>query len=120
MSSKPNNFPREGQHNTITKGALERLEAERPKPSQNLDYTIGGTRETHVHASIEAERNYALNAGYRRFKEISEKLQRDHVFSANHGRAKAQFNATNNQKTYADMQKEAAQKAQQKIRDRSR
>ncbi|MEE9311595.1 MAG: hypothetical protein V3V10_04205, partial [Planctomycetota bacterium] len=61
MSNKPNNFPREGQHNTITRETLSKLESNRAKLNSGLDYTIGGMRETAVHSNVEADRNYALN-----------------------------------------------------------
>lgn len=121
MNKTPNNFPREGQHNTITRDHLNALEAARSKPKQTLEYTIGGAAETRVHSNTEAEREYALNSGHRRFKEISDKLQNDHVFSANNGHSKGQFNKVNApKKTYADMQREAAAKARSRTRTRER
>lgn len=111
MKNKPNNFPVEGANNTITKDGLEKLEADRPKHNAHLDYTIGGMRETIVHTNVEASRNYALNAGHRRMNELSEKVQTDHVFAANSGRAKAQFQASNDTSpTYAEMQRLMVQK----------
>jgi len=108
MSTKPNNFPREGEHNTVTKAALDHLESNRAKHNSDLDYTIGGTVETIVHTTVEGDRNYALNAGYRRLNEVSQKVQSDHVFAANKGRPKAQFQARNDTgPTYAEMQREA-------------
>lgn len=121
MSQKLNNFPREGQHNTITRDSLDKLEASRPKHNTELNYTIGGPTETYVHACVEADRNYALNAGHQRFSELSDKIQSDHVFTANKGRAKAEFQASNNtDKTYAQRQREAAQKARSREREHSR
>lgn len=121
MSNKPNNFPREGQHNTITKAALEKLEADRPQYNKTLDYTIGGTMETQVHTSLEASRNYALRSGHKRMHEVSEKLQTDHVFASNKGRAKAQFNAASkDRESYAERQRKAAQKQQTPIKEKSR
>ena len=60
-----NNFPREGEHNTVTAEDIERMERERPQHNPHLDYTIGGSVEAHVHTSIEAEREYAINRGHR-------------------------------------------------------
>lgn len=118
---KPNNFPREGDHNTITRDGLKQLEANRSKPNASLDYTIGGTRETVVHTNVEADRNYALNSGHRRMSGLSEKVQTDHVFAANKGRSKAQFQAANDTgKTYAEKRREAIKKAQAKKHERSR
>ena len=112
MTNKPNNFPREGQHNTVTRAALDHLESNRAKHNSDLDYTIGGTVETIVHTTVEGDRNYALNAGYRRLNEVSQKVQTDHVFAANKGRPKAQFQARNDTSpTYAETQREAAAKA---------
>ena len=121
MTDKPNNFPVKGAHNTVTKEALTQLEASRPKHNSHLDYTIGGTRETVVHSDIEASRDYALNAGHKRLKQVSEKVQMDHVFTANKGRAKAQFKSSNQGgKTYAEMQREATTKAKTRKREMER
>lgn len=121
MSNKPNNFPREGQHNTITKAALDKLEAERPKHNKTLDYTIGGTIETQVHSNVEASRNYALRSGHKRIREISDKLQTDHVFASNKGHAKAQLNAASKtQGSYAERQRKVARNQQTPAQMKSR
>ena len=123
MTKKPNNFPREGQHNIITRESLDKLASSRAKPNEELNYTIGGMRETIVHSNVEADRNYALNAGHRRLNELSIKVLTDHVFAANKGRAKAQFQASNDDNpTYAEQKRAAAVKAKsrrkQKVRGR--
>ncbi|PCJ62736.1 MAG: hypothetical protein COA58_16720 [Bacteroidetes bacterium] len=120
MKKSPNNFPREGQHNTITRANLDSIEANRSKPNTELNYTIGGSVETQVHSNIEADRNYALTVGHKRFSELSQKLQTDHVFSANKGRAKAQFKAINDDTpTYAQMQRAAAAEAKAKRQEKA-
>lgn len=120
-TKKPNNFPREGDHNTITRDDLKQLEAHRARLNENLDYTIGGMRETVVHTNFETARNYALNTGHKRMNAVSEKVKTDHVFAANKGRSKAQFQAANDTgKTYAEKRREAIKNAQAKKPERSR
>ncbi|MDQ0314618.1 hypothetical protein [Amorphus orientalis] len=115
MSDTPNNFPSEGAHSTITRGALETLEAERATPQPALDYTIGGALETEVHSAGEAQREYAIRSGYDRFEEVSEALQRDYGDAHRDGYGAAQFNASAPpQKSYAEQQREAAANAQER------
>ena len=108
MSTKPNNFPREGQHNTVTRDGLEALEAARPVPNESLDYTIGGATQAIVHSNIEADRNYALHSGYQRLEQVSEHLNQDYPFSALDGFSKAQFNHEADTAGYADAERKAA------------
>lgn len=117
-----NNFPVEGQHNPITKSGLERLEqAHDPIKNPALDYTIGGSiqQETHaaVRSNLASQRAYALNAGYKRFAEVSDKLQTDHVFAAHEGLAKAQFQrAADTEKSYAQKRRETAADVQDRTK----
>lgn len=123
MSDAPNNFPCEGQHNPVTQGALEALENQRSTPEATLEYTIGGATETIVHSNIESERSYALQTGYRRFEDASNDLHTQHAMTKNDGHAKEQFNFNKEQqKTYADMQREAAANARSRdqIQERGR
>lgn len=120
-SEKPNNYLKEGEHNTVTKEGLKQIEAQRAWPNVSMDYTIGGTIETVVHSNVEAERNYVLTRGHQRMNMASQKLQHDYVFAANKGRSKAQFQATNDTgKTYAQIQRENAAKAKTKKKTRAR
>lgn len=112
MTKAPNNFPREGGHSPVTVDRLKALEKNRPTPQHGVNYTIGGVVEAAVHTTVEAERNYALTSGYKRLQTASDKSQTDHVFAANEGRAKAQFQKTAQlQKAYVDMQRVRAKKA---------
>ncbi len=73
--SKPNNFPREGAHNPVTRDAVETLEAQRPTLNAELHYTIGGTVETFVHSNENAEREAAITVGSRRLHQSSQELR---------------------------------------------
>lgn len=121
MSDAPNNFPGEGDHTAITRGALEALEAQRARPGAALDYTIGGTLETGVHSTAEAKREYAIQSGYERFAEVSGALQNGYGGASRPGHAQAQFNASADPlKSYAERQREAAATAQERKPDRER
>ena len=72
-----NNFPREGQHSPVTVDHLKALETDRT-PNQALDYTIGGTIETEVHTTLNAERTYAKTRGYQIMEQASETLRDNH------------------------------------------
>ena len=57
-----------------------------------------------VHTTVESERIYAITQGEKRLLKASERVQTDHVFSANQGRTKGQFGqAGAAQKAYMDM-----------------
>ena len=73
----PNNFPRDGEHNTVTAAGVEQMEREASQPNMTLDYTIGGTIEAEVHASIEAERIYAINRGHSILNQAANDLRRE-------------------------------------------
>lgn len=75
MTRRPNNFPREGDHQPVTREAVTRLEADRPKLNAKLHYTIGGTVETVVHSNANAEREAAITAGARALQQSSERLR---------------------------------------------
>lgn len=72
---KPNDFPREGMHRPVTRAALRRLEADRPTPNAEMHYTIGGTVETLVHSTVNAEREAATTTGSRRLAQSSQQLR---------------------------------------------
>ncbi|GJL99998.1 MAG: hypothetical protein DHS20C07_16780 [Methyloligella sp.] len=88
---QPNNFPREGETNPVTRDHLEQLKANRPIPNTSLDYTIGGGTEAVVHASVEAERNYSITTGERILKRSSYDLDHSFTFKSLEGHSKAQF-----------------------------
>ncbi len=88
---QPNNFPREGETNPVTRDHLEKLKTQRPVPNANLDYTIGGGTEAVVHASVEAERNYSITTGERILKRSSNDLDHSFTFKSLEGHSKAQF-----------------------------
>lgn len=75
MTKTPNNFPREGMHTPVTRKAVKRLEAERPTPNVQMDYTIGGTVETVVHSNVNAEREAAITTGNRRLAQSSQTVR---------------------------------------------
>ncbi|GIT93357.1 hypothetical protein JANAI62_37810 [Jannaschia pagri] len=70
----PNHWPREGQHNPVTRDGVSSFERARRDHTVELDYTIGGTVETQVHASVEAARQYAVNRGHRILQHVSNDL----------------------------------------------
>jgi len=73
---KPNNFPREGMHQTVTRDAVEKLQRERPILDHQVHYTIGGTIETQVHSNLNAEREAAITNGARRLNHASQDLRK--------------------------------------------
>lgn len=79
MSKRPNNFPREGEHNIVTRAAVKRLEAERPTPNLGIHHTIGGDVETLVHSTANAEREAAITSGMRRLEQSSADLRAAYV-----------------------------------------
>lgn len=72
-----NNFPREGEHNTVTAESVEQMERERPHHGATLDYTIGGAIEAEVHTTLEADRTYAINRGHRILNQAANDLGRE-------------------------------------------
>lgn len=84
-----NNFPREGNHTTVTREAVKRLERERPTLNPELHYTIGGVVETSVHSNANAERQAAITAGSRRLNQASDKMH--HGFEAAKPSARTEY-----------------------------
>ena len=70
----PNHWPREGQHNPVTREMVSVFEQALGDHKAELDYTIGGTVETQVHATVEAARQYAVNRGHRILENASNDL----------------------------------------------
>lgn len=62
---------------TITRDYLKGLEAQRPQANVELHYTIGGSVETEVHSSLQAELTGAINQGYRHLAEASQNFNHD-------------------------------------------
>lgn len=94
---QPNNFPRQGEDNFVTRDHLEQLKTQRSVPNQSLDYTIGGGTETVVHSSLEAERNYAITTGERILKRSSDNMDRSFTPKSLKGHSKAQFETAHDQ-----------------------
>lgn len=97
MSDKPNNFPREGLHQPVTKAGLKQLEQDRPQHNAALHYTIGGEIEAEVHSNLNAEREAAITNGHRRLAQTSQALNQ--TFDATRPDARTE---------YIRMQREAA------------
>ena len=74
----------------ITKEQLELLE--RPlQQNKELHYTIGGTVETVVHSSVDAERIVRRNKGHRIMNEAVQDFRNNMAFKSREGLSKAQF-----------------------------
>lgn len=86
-----NNFPRDGLHQPVTRAYLDLLHQSRSVPNAKLEYTIGGMRETIVHASLEADRQSQLVRGERILKTASHELQNNYAFKSLEGHAKGDF-----------------------------
>lgn len=86
-----NNFPRDGQHQPVTRAYLDELFQSRSVPNAKLEYTIGGMRETLVHSSLEADRQSQLVRGERILKTASQELQNNYAFKSLEGHAKGDF-----------------------------
>ena len=125
-----NNFPREGEHSTVTRDMLDYIRKARAKSNARIDYTIGGPSETHVHSSLHAQNEAAITNGERALNRAHKNIDRNYAFAANNGRAKASFNhpvATQIQtttrkvvvQTYVERQRSVI-RAQEKARDHNR
>ena len=77
MSEKPNNFPREGRHDIVTRDRVARLEATRPKLNVVRHYTIEGEVEAAVHSCVDAEREAAIRTGWERLRRASGHLRQN-------------------------------------------
>lgn len=108
MTHKPNNFPREGMHQPVTKTALQQLEQNRPQHNAELHYTIGGTIEAEVHSNLNAEREAAITNGHRRLAQSSKALKQ--TFKTTKPSARTE---------YIRMQREAARNAPSKTQTRT-
>jgi len=80
-----------------TKLMLDQLRAERARNHEHLDYTIGGTVETHVVSTVEAERERKINQGENTLRNALQKMRTDQSFSSHEGLAKAHFNQSKQQ-----------------------
>jgi len=75
----------------VTKNALAQLKARLSKPARLLDLTIGGSRESRVHAQVDAAGRAAIRTGEHRLNQASEAVQRDHRLAALKGYTRAQL-----------------------------
>ena len=82
MTRKPNNFPREGEHNPVTRDHIAKLENERPTLNRELHYTIGGPVEAEVCSSVSMEHESAILQGWRLLTLASGQLHSDHRAAA--------------------------------------
>ena len=89
----PNNFPRKGDSNPVIRDHLDHLKTNNPAPITSMDYTIGGSTQSAVHSSLEAERHYTIQTGERILKRASDNLDHNFTFSSLKGQSKAQFQA---------------------------
>lgn len=85
----PNNFPREGQHRTVTRDAVQRLERARPRHNVKRHYTIGGTVEAVVYSTANAEREAAITYGARRLNHSSRAFRKS--FEASRPDARTEY-----------------------------
>lgn len=76
----------------ITKAELDQLRAGRSQPNVNLEYTIGGTIQSHVHSDLAAERERKISKGEQTLREAHEELRQDFATSSHEGLSKAHFN----------------------------
>lgn len=70
-----NHWPREGQHNPVTRDGVSAFEQAQRDHKAEIDYTIGGTVESQVHTTVEAARQYAVNRGHRILRHAANDLE---------------------------------------------
>lgn len=78
----------------VTKDQLDLLKQTHPKLNKELHYTIGGTVETLVHSTLDAERIGELNKGDRLMNEADQTFRHNMAFKSREGLAKSQFSKT--------------------------
>lgn len=93
MSTKPKTSRTHAPlRSTVTRAEIETLKTQISRPSVSLDYTPGGTRETHAH-SVEDERKRSRIAfAEQRLNAAHERFDTAHTFAAKQGAARAQMN----------------------------
>ena len=79
----------------ITKAMLDQLRAERERHNADLEYTIGGTIETSVVSSIEAERERKIIQGEQSLQNALNTMRAEQSYSSHKGLAKTYFNHCN-------------------------
>ncbi|MFV1607138.1 hypothetical protein VWY06_01965 [Phaeobacter sp. JH20_10] len=75
--SAPNNYPREGEHNTVTASQITRLEQHRDKLNNVLTYTLGEDAQVKIQAAAHAAGNYEYTRGHQILSEASQTIRRD-------------------------------------------
>lgn len=74
-----------------TKERLDALRAQRPVPHAKVEYTIGGTTETHVHMTHEAGLTGQINRGDKVMQSAAQRFRDNMLFKSQLGRARGQF-----------------------------
>jgi hypothetical protein len=95
MNKLVNNFPREGEHTTVTRDQLDYMRKARAKMNSRMDYTIGGLSEARVHTNLHAQNEAAITNGERALHRAHKNINNNYTFASNEGRAKASFNHPN-------------------------
>lgn len=72
-----NNWPREGEHNTVTAEHLARMELHKAKMEHVLHYTLDRDAEATVIAADQAATTYEYNRGHRILQQASDKVHAD-------------------------------------------
>mmetsp|Transcript_27737 Transcript_27737/g.51628 ORF Transcript_27737/g.51628 Transcript_27737/m.51628 type:complete len:115 (+) Transcript_27737:194-538(+) len=76
MKQSPvNNWPREGEHNTVTAEHLDRMELHKAKLEHVLHYTLDRDTEATVIAANQAAQTYEYNRGHRILQQSSTTLR---------------------------------------------
>jgi hypothetical protein len=70
-----NNWPREGEHNTVTVDHLNRMELHKAKLEHVLHYTLDRDVEATVIAADQAAQTYEYNRGHRILQQSSRNLR---------------------------------------------
>lgn len=73
----PNNWPREGEHNTVTAEYLDRLKLHQAEMHHLLQYTLDRDVEVQVNAAEHAAKTYEYNRGHRILANASQNVRRE-------------------------------------------
>jgi hypothetical protein len=79
----------------VTKEALAQLRAQRAKPTPTMNYTIGGSVQIMVHATVEGERLRHIQYGEQRLQNALAELRQNQALRFRQGLAQSQFNFAN-------------------------
>lgn len=103
----------------VTKAGVERLEAERPKPTLAVEYTIGGTEEAHVHQQVETARKRAIADMRKTLSSKGKQFRHDVPAAALKGYAQATFTQTTDARAaYVSAQRAKLEHARKQMRVR--